>query len=93
MTAGGYPGKYRQGDIIRGIPEHLPEHLKVFHAGTAWDGDTIVTSGGRVLCSVALGLTVTDAQREAYRLAGEISWRDLYYRKDIGYRAVGRERE
>ncbi len=93
MTAGGYPGKYRQGDIIRGIPENLPEHLKVFHAGTARDGDTIVTRGGRVLCTVALGSTVTEAQREAYRLAGEIDWRGLYYRKDIGYRAVSRERE
>ncbi len=92
MTAGGYPGEYRRGDVVRGIPERLPEHQKVFHAGTARDGDTIVTSGGRVLCTVALGNTVTEAQREAYRLAGEIEWRDLYYRKDIGYRAVGRER-
>ena len=93
MTAGGYPGKYHQGDVIEGIPENLPEHLKVFHAGTTRDGDTIVTSGGRVLCTVALGSTVTEAQREAYRLAGEIRWDGLYYRKDIGYRAVGRERE
>ncbi len=92
MTAGGYPGEYRHGDVVRGIPERLPEHQKVFHAGTARDGNTIVTSGGRVLCTVALGNTVTEAQREAYRLAGEIGWRDLYYRKDIGYRAVGRER-
>jgi phosphoribosylamine--glycine ligase len=92
MTAGGYPGEYRHGDVVRGIPERLPEHQKVFHAGTARDGNTIVTSGGRVLCTVALGNTVTDAQREAYRLAGEIGWRDLYYRKDIGYRAVDRER-
>lgn len=92
MTAGGYPGEYRRGDVVRGIPERLPEHQKVFHAGTARDGDTIVTSGGRVLCTVALGNTVTEAQREAYRLAGEIGWRDLYYRKDIGYRAVDRER-
>jgi phosphoribosylamine--glycine ligase len=93
MTADGYPGKYHQGDVIEGIPENLPEHLKVFHAGTTRDGDTIVTSGGRVLCTVALGSTVTEAQREAYRLAGEIRWDGLYYRKDIGYRAVGRERE
>lgn len=92
MTAGGYPGEYRHGDVVRGIPERLPEHQKVFHAGTARDGNTIVTSGGRVLCTVALGSTVTEAQREAYRLAGEIGWRDLYYRKDIGYRAVDRER-
>ena len=92
MTAGGYPGEYRHGDVVRGIPERLPEHQKVFHAGTARDGNTIVTSGGRVLCTVALGNTVTEAQREAYRLAGEIEWRDLYYRKDIGYRAVGRGR-
>ena len=93
MTAGGYPGKYRIGDVIRGIPKRSPEHLKVFHAGTARDGDTIVTNGGRVLCTVALGSTVTEAQQEAYRLASRICWRDLYYRKDIGYRAVAREQE
>lgn len=93
MTAGGYPGKYRIGDIIKGIPERSPEHLKVFHAGTARNGDAIVTGGGRVLCAVALGSTVTEAQQEAYELASRINWRGLYYRKDIGYRAVAREQE
>jgi phosphoribosylamine--glycine ligase len=91
MTAGGYPGGYRKGDAISGLPADLPEHLKVFHAGTALKGDSIVTSGGRVLCAVALGDTVTDAQQRAYALTGQIRWRDIYYRNDIGYRAVARE--
>ena len=92
MAAGGYPGNYRTGDRIDGLPANSPEHLKVFHAGTTQDNGNIVTSGGRVLCAVALGHTAAEAQAEAYELVSQISWRDAYYRTDIGYRAVARER-
>lgn len=92
MAAGGYPGNYRTGDRIDGLPVNSPEHLKVFHAGTTQDNGNIVTSGGRVLCAVALGHTAAEAQTEAYELVSQISWRDAYYRTDIGYRAVARER-
>lgn len=92
MAAGGYPEAYDKGDVITGLPESPPEHLKVFHAGTTLIDDDVLTSGGRVLCVVALGDTTADAQREAYALVEQIKWRDAYYRTDIGYRAVARER-
>jgi len=92
MSAGGYPEKYRKGDVIDGLPADSPEHLKVFHAGTQLDADKVVTSGGRVLCVCALADTVAAAQAEAYGLVSEIHWPGAYYRTDIGYRAVARER-
>ncbi len=92
MAAGGYPGSYRQGDRIEGLSKTFGSDRKVFHAGTSLEGNTVVTAGGRVLCNVALGETVTQAQRKAYELTRRISWPDAYYRKDIGYRAVAREK-
>ena len=64
---------------------------KIFHAGTAEQNGDVVTSGGRVLCAVALGETTNKAQSAAYELVRQISWPDAYYRNDIGYRAVARE--
>jgi phosphoribosylamine--glycine ligase len=92
MTAGGYPEKYRKGDPITGLANELPAHLKVFHAGTRLDDDTVVTNGGRVLCAVALGDTVMKAQADAYALVRQIDWQDVSYRTDIGYRAIAREK-
>jgi phosphoribosylamine--glycine ligase len=92
MAAGGYPEKYRKGDPITGLAKELPRHLKIFHAGTRIDDGNVVTNGGRVLCAVALGDTVTEAQADAYKLVDQISWPDVYYRTDIGYRAIARER-
>ncbi len=93
MAAGGYPEAYRRGDVISGLPEGDQEGLKVFHAGTAIRDGKVVTNGGRVLCATALGHTVGEAQKRAYSLAGQISWNGVYYRTDIGYRAVERERK
>jgi len=93
MAAGGYPERYRKNDIISGLPDSLPEHLKIFHAGTARNDGDVVTNGGRVLCAVALGESAAEAQSEAYSLVHRISWQDAYYRTDIGYRAVTRERD
>jgi len=92
MAAGGYPGRYRSGDVIEGLPEDEPDR-KVFHAGTALRDGQVVTQGGRVLCVTALGATVAEAQRRAYEWVERIHWRDVYYRRDIGHRAVARERE
>ncbi|MCU7855876.1 MAG: phosphoribosylamine--glycine ligase, partial [Candidatus Thiodiazotropha sp. (ex Lucinoma borealis)] len=64
---------------------------KVFHAGTALENDQIVTAGGRVLCATALGETVTQAQQSAYELTRSIHWDAVYFRTDIGYRAIARE--
>jgi phosphoribosylamine--glycine ligase len=90
MAAGGYPHEYRKGYEIHGLPDHPPAHLKVFHAGTRLADGRVLTNGGRVLCAVALGADTAEAQREAYGLVRQIEWRDVYYRTDIGYRAVNR---
>ena len=90
MAAGGYPDSYGKGDIIQ-FPDAIPGDCKIFHAGTALDGDAVVTSGGRVLCVCALGGTVTDARQKAYNLVDNVSWNNVYYRTDIAYRAIARE--
>jgi phosphoribosylamine--glycine ligase len=92
LAAGGYPGSYDKGKIISGLPEFDAPSIKVFHAGTKLDGDNIVTSGGRVLCATALGETVTSAQQSAYALTRTIHWDDVYFRSDIAYRAIAREK-
>jgi phosphoribosylamine--glycine ligase len=90
MAAGGYPAAYRKGDVIDGLPQESKD-AKVFHAGTALDDGRVVTSGGRVLCVTALGDNVAKAQQKAYEVAAHIKWRDGFYRRDIGYRAIARE--
>jgi phosphoribosylamine--glycine ligase len=91
MAAGGYPASYAKGAVISGLPEETPD-TKVFHAGTAEADGSVVTSGGRVLCACALGDNVADAKATAYELVAQITWENAYYRTDIGYRAVARER-
>ena len=88
LAAGGYPDAYRKGDVIEGLPAVDETACKVFHAGTTASGDAVLTSGGRVLCVCALGDTIAAAQQQAYACAGRIHWRDVYYRTDIGYRAI-----
>ena len=91
MAAGGYPGDYRTGDPVSGLPDEPSEDTRVFHAGTRLDDDKVVTAGGRVLCVTALGNSVSEAQQKAYALVDTISWDDACYRSDIGYRAIARE--
>ena len=88
LAAGGYPDTYNKGDVITGLPEQAQVDSKVFHAGTKKQGDDIVTSGGRVLCACALGDDLADAQRKAYELTESISWDQVYYRTDIGFKAL-----
>ncbi len=92
MAAGGYPGDYRTGDVISGLPEEAAEETKVFHAGTRMEEGEVVTAGGRVLCVTALGSSVSEAQQKAYALVDTISWDDAFCRHDIGYRAIAREK-
>ena len=92
LAAGGYPGSYRKGDAIAGLDAAEQPDSKVFHAGTAEKDGQVVTAGGRVLCATALGDTVAQAQQRAYAVVDTIRWDDMYYRKDIGHRAVARER-
>jgi phosphoribosylamine--glycine ligase len=89
MAAGGYPGSYDKGDVISGLDKDLVD-TKVFHAGTALVGDDVVTNGGRVLCVVGLGDSVANAQALAYERVDLIGWRNRYFRKDIGHRAIDR---
>jgi phosphoribosylamine--glycine ligase len=91
MAAGGYPLSYRKGDVIHGLPKEEGPGPKIFHAGTTMKDGQVVTSGGRVLCVTALGGTVREAQRNAYDLVETIHWDNVYYRTDIGYRAIFRE--
>ena len=91
LAAGGYPGDYGKGDVISGIPAATADS-KVFHAGTAEKDGKVVTSGGRVLCAVALGNSVSEAQEKAYQEVKQISWNGVYFRKDIGHRAISREK-
>ncbi|MBW1850920.1 MAG: phosphoribosylamine--glycine ligase [Deltaproteobacteria bacterium] len=91
MAAGGYPASYRKGDVISGLPDGEQEGLKVFHAGTKIQDGRVVSNGGRVLCATAMGISISDAQAKAYALAEKITWEDVYYRTDIGHRAVVRE--
>ena len=91
LAAGGYPEAYEKGDVINGLEGTETESTKVFHAGTDNKEGNIVTNGGRVLCAVALGSSVTDAQAKAYQLVDQISWNNVYYRTDIGHRAIARE--
>ncbi|HAU06834.1 MAG TPA: phosphoribosylamine--glycine ligase [Gammaproteobacteria bacterium] len=88
LAAGGYPSSYRQGDPIQLSHHHDSQHSKLFHAGTAMEGDTLVTAGGRVLCATALGDTIVQAQQQAYALVDTVSWQDMYYRTDIAHRAL-----
>jgi len=87
LAAGGYPESYDKGEIIQGLPSDS-ETQKVFHAGTQFDNNHVVTNGGRVLCATALGENILEAQSNAYALAKKISWPNMFYRKDIGYRAI-----
>lgn len=93
IAAGGYPGNYHKGDVINGLPETSDEDNKVFHAGTAEKEGKVVTAGGRVLCAVGLGDSVSDAQAKAYELTKKVSWDGSFYRSDIGYRAIAREQK
>jgi len=91
LAAGGYPASYNSGDVINGLESNTKTDRKIFHAGTAEKDGNIVTAGGRVLCAVALGDSVSEAQTKAYELVDEISWDKVYFRTDIGYRAIDRE--
>lgn len=92
MAAGGYPESYAKGKAIAGLADADSDTQKVFHAGTATDNDIVVTSGGRVLCVVGLGDTVADAAEQSYNAVDKIDWDDVYFRRDIGHRAIARER-
>ncbi|MEA3416041.1 MAG: phosphoribosylamine--glycine ligase [Thermodesulfobacteriota bacterium] len=91
MASGGYPGSYKKGVPIAGLKQvGRMKDVVVFHAGTAAKDKTVVANGGRVLGVTALGDSITNAISKAYRAVSKISWNNVYYRKDIGQKAVER---
>ena len=88
LAAGGYPESYRKGDVISGLTNQQDDSVKVFHAGTRDQDGEVVTNGGRVLCVCALGDNVASAQKLAYQAIESISWDSIYFRTDIGHRAI-----
>jgi phosphoribosylamine--glycine ligase len=91
IAAGGYPDSYEKGLPIEGLQDAAALPGKIFHAGTALQAGKVVTNGGRVLCAVGLGENVSAAQRAAYALVERICYKEIRYRRDIGYRAIARE--
>jgi phosphoribosylamine--glycine ligase len=87
MAAAGYPLNPRKGDAITGLPQDQQDAM-VFHAGTLFRGEELVTSGGRVLCVTVLGDTIKQAQQRAYELAKGVHFEGMQYRQDIGHRAL-----
>jgi phosphoribosylamine---glycine ligase len=89
MASEGYPGAALKGKVIHGLEEAagLPD-TKVFHAGTAQDGDKIVTAGGRVLGVTALGGTVGEARDRAYLAVSKIQFDGAQFRRDIAAKAL-----
>ncbi len=94
MAARGYPGSYVKGSRIEGLAEAAQvEGVEIFHAGTKVEGDAITANGGRVLNVTASAPTIGEAQRRAYEAVDRIRWPEGFCRRDIGWRAVERERD
>lgn len=91
LASGGYPGAYEKGKIISGLDKaENKQEVKVFHAGTHYDGKNFLTSGGRVLGVTALGNSITDAIENAYSAVAAISFEKMHFRKDIGEKALNK---
>lgn len=91
ISSEGYPGKYRKGDVITGIDEaNNLQGVHVFHAGTAFNNNSIVTAGGRTLGVTATGSDIAEAKQKAYEAVEKIKFKGMHYRKDIADRAINR---
>ena len=91
MAAEGYPGTPQKGSRIRGVDEASATGVEIFHAGTAEREGALVANGGRVLNVTAMAPTVKAAREKAYRAVDLIDWPQGFCRRDIGWRAIGRE--
>jgi len=93
MAAKGYPGSYAKGSEITGLTDaEKVEGVEIFHAGTRREDGRILANGGRVLNICGLGKTVAQAQARAYTAVDKIVWPEGFCRRDIGFRAVEREK-
>ena len=90
MASSGYPEKYETGFVINGLDviDQTSSDIKIFHSGTTIENGNIVSDGGRVLCISALGSDVSQAQKIAYDTVKKITWERVYYRNDIGDKAI-----
>ena len=92
LATKGYPGAYGKGSEIKGVETAgALESVQVFHAGTKQEDGKLLANGGRVLGVTALGRTVGQAQKRAYKAVDLIDWPDGFCRRDIGWRAIARE--
>jgi phosphoribosylamine--glycine ligase len=92
MAAPGYPAAPEKGSVIKGLEAAASDGIEIFHAGTAIKGGDLVANGGRVLNVTAMGKSVGEAQAAAYRAVDKVDWPQGFCRRDIGWRAVERER-
>jgi phosphoribosylamine--glycine ligase len=93
MATKGYPGDYGRGSVIRGLDQaKAVEGVEIFHAGTRRSGNDVLANGGRVLNVCAMGKTIVQARERAYRAVDLIDWPEGFCRRDIGWRAVEREK-
>ena len=90
LAAQGYPGTVRTGDVISGHDADFDYSVKVFHAATKLENGQVLTCGGRVLTVCALGADLSAAQRRAYAAVQRIHYDGMFYRRDIGYRAISK---
>ena len=91
LASGGYPGSYEKGFTISGLQEAAKTGAKVFHAGTAFDNEQIVNTGGRVLGVTAKGENIQQAIKNVYNAVDKISWQGAFCRRDIAHRALNRK--
>jgi phosphoribosylamine--glycine ligase len=91
VASGGYPGSYAKGKVmdLSGVPQG--EDTIVFHAGTAREGDRLVTSGGRVLAVTGLGSSLEEASQRSRDGAAAVRFEGSFYRNDIGWRELARQ--
>jgi phosphoribosylamine--glycine ligase len=88
LASKGYPDSYPKNDEISGLDSANTGDVTVFHAGTKKEDSKILTNGGRVLGVTALGSSLQDAITNAYAAVDKISWKNKYYRKDIGKKGL-----
>ena len=87
IASEGYPEDYESNKKVS-IKENNIKDSKLFHAGTKYENEMVLTSGGRVFCATALGSDLKDAQKNAYNLVNNVEFDGAFFRKDIGFKGI-----
>ena len=87
IASQGYPENYESNKEVN-IKDYDDKGNKLFHAGTKYEDNKILTSGGRVICATALGNDLKEAQQNAYNLVEKVEFDGSYFRKDIGFKGI-----